>query len=382
MLQKIRYRLVFNRSGRLNARGEGLIQIECAQALRKIYFSTHTYVRPERFKRGQVIGDCADSLNYALYLMIQDIERVELEYIKRGVDVNLVTLKEAVKAHISPAAKLCDFGMEVVKQSDRKDLTVANYKTLLNNIERFRKGALITDIDYQFIVSYDKWLRESGIMHNTRISRLRLLRALLNEAKKRDIISVNPFDRFRIQQMVSKKGYVTVDQLHKLEKLTLKGREDIVRDAFLLGCYTGLRFSDISSLRQDNISDGWLSKKMQKTGGVVEIPLKEIFGGKALLLIEKYKGDIGNLTKKLGNNQSVNKVLRGLLDRVGADPKITFHSSRHTCATLLGQKGVDISVVQKILGHTKMQTTEIYREVDRSTIMNSLGKLKRKSNGK
>lgn len=42
MLQKIRYRLVFNRSGRLNSRGEGLIQIECAQALRKIYFSTHT----------------------------------------------------------------------------------------------------------------------------------------------------------------------------------------------------------------------------------------------------------------------------------------------------------------------------------------------------
>ena len=83
MLQKIRYRLVFNRSGRLNSRGEGLIQIECAQALRKIYFSTHTYVRPERFKHGQVVGDCADSLNYALYLMIQDIERVELEYIKQ-----------------------------------------------------------------------------------------------------------------------------------------------------------------------------------------------------------------------------------------------------------------------------------------------------------
>jgi hypothetical protein len=119
----------------------------CPGLAKDLFLNTHTYVRPERFKRGQVVGDCADSLNYALYLMIQDIERVELEYIKRGVDVNLVTLKEAVKAHISPAAKLCDFGIEVVKQSDRKDLTVANYKTLLNNIERFRKGALITDID-------------------------------------------------------------------------------------------------------------------------------------------------------------------------------------------------------------------------------------------
>lgn len=382
MLQKVRYRLVFNRSGRLNSRGEGLIQIECAQCGRKIYFTTHCYVMPDRFKNGRVIGADSDSLNYALFLMINDIERVELEYIKKGVEVNLLLLRDAVKSHISPAAKISEFGLEVVKQGDRKNLTIANYKTLLNNLERFRKGALITDIDYQFIVSYDKWLRDSGIMHNTRISRLRLLRAILNEAKKRDLISSNPFERFRIQQMVSKKGYITTEQLSKLEKMQLKGRDDIVRDAFLFGCYTGLRFSDIISLRQDNIQDGWLIKKMQKTGSTVEIPLGELFGGKALTIIEKYHSNIGNLTKKIGSNQSVNKVLRGLLDKIGADPKITFHSSRHTCATLLGQKGVDIAVVQKILGHTKMQTTEIYREVDRTTITNSLNKLKRKSNGK
>ncbi len=85
-------------------------------------------------------------------------------------------------------------------------------------------------------MAYDKWLRESGIAHNTRISRLRLLRALLNEAAKRDLIHGNPFDRFRIQQMVSKKGFLTTEQLHRLEKLPLKGQEDKVRDAFLVGC--------------------------------------------------------------------------------------------------------------------------------------------------
>lgn len=382
MIQKIRYRLVYNRACRLNKRGEGLVQIECAQAGRKIYFSTNVYVTPERYRNGRIIGDHADALNYTLYKMVQDVELVELEYIKRGVDVTLNSLKEAVKAHISPAAKLSEFGIEVVSRSERKSLTVANYRTLLNNIERFRKGTLITDIDYSFIVAYDKWLRDSGIMHNTRISRLRLLRALLNEAKKRDIITTNPFDRFRIQQMVNKKGYITAAQLHKLEQMNLKGREDMVRDAFLLGCYTGLRFSDIVSLRAEHIRDGWLTKKMQKTGLNVEIPMAQLFGGKALLLVEKYRGDIGNLTKNLGSNHAVNKTLRYILDRLDVDAKITFHSSRHTCATLLGQKGVDISVVQKILGHTKMQTTEIYREVDRTTITNNLDKLTRKSNGK
>lgn len=374
MINKIRYRLVFNRAHRLNKRGEGLIEIECSQQGRRIYFSTHTYCEPEQFKNGGVVNmPNADGLNYALYLMKQDVERVELEYIKRGVPVSLPMLKEAVREHISPAAKLSDFGTQVVEQSERKELTKLNYQTLLNNIERFRKGTLLTDIDYQFVVSYDKWLRESGIMHNTRISRLRLLRALLNEAVKRDIITVNPFNRFRIQQMVSKKGYITKEQLLKLERLNLKGAEDRVRDAFLIGCYTGLRFSDVTSLRPEHIQDGWLVKKMVKTGFIVEIPISDLFDGKMLVLIEKY-GNIDKLTKSLGSNSSVNKVLRGILDRIGADAKITFHSSRHTFATLLGQRDTKLTTIQKLLGHQKLQTTQIYSEVDRRAIVNDIKK--------
>lgn len=251
MIKKIRYRLVWNRSGSLNQRGEGLVQIEAEQQGRKAYFSTHTYLKPEQFARGCVVNtDLADGLNFALYSMIREIEDVELDYIKKGVDVNLPLLKEAVKSHLSPSAKLTDFGNEVVTQSERNILTKQNYKTLFNNLEKFKAGMRVTDIDYQFVVSYDKWLRDSGIAHNTRISRLRLLRAVLNEAKNRDIISTNPFERFKIQQMVSKKGYITMEQLHDLENMKLKGYEDIVRDAFLVGCYSGLRFSDISALHQ------------------------------------------------------------------------------------------------------------------------------------
>ena len=377
MIKKIRYKLVYNRAGCLNQRGEGLIQIEAEQQRRKIYFSTHTYVLPENFAHGCVVNlEHADGLNYALYSMIREIEGIEMEYVKMGVDVTLPLLKEAVKSHLAPAAKLTAFGNEVVVNSDRNILTKQNYITLFNNIERFKPGVLVSDIDYQFVVSYDKWLRDSGIAHNTRISRLRLLRAVLNEAKNRDIISSNPFDRFKIQQMVSKKGYITMEQLHDLENMKLKGYEDIVRDAFLVGCYSGLRFSDISALRQSHIKDGWLVIAMQKTKFTVEIPVGQLFGGKMLKLVEKYGGDIGRLTKKLGSNAAVNRTLRGLLNAVGADAKITFHSSRHTFATLLGQQGVDITVVSKLLGHRKLQTTEIYREVDRAGIMNELASLK------
>lgn len=369
MIKKIRYRLVYNRSGCLNQRGEGLVQIEAEQQGRKAYFSTHTYLKPEQFARGCVVNtDLADGLNYALFSMIREVENVELEYIKKGVDVTLSLLKEAVRSHLNPSAKLTDFGCEVVNASERNDITKKNYRTLFNNIERFRAGVRITDIDYQFVVNYDRWLRSQNIAHNTRISRLRLLRAVLNEAKNRDIISTNPFERFKIQQMVSKKGYITMEQLNDFENMKLKGYEDIVRDAFLVGCYSGLRFSDITALRQSHIKDGWLVIAMQKTKFTVEIPVGQLFGGKMLKLVEKYGGDIGRLTKKLGSNAAVNRTLRGLLDAVGADAKTTFHSSRHTFATLLGQMGVDLATISKLLGHQKLQTTEIYREVDRRSI--------------
>ena len=369
MIKKIRYRLVWNRSGCLNQRGEGLVQIEAEQQHRKIYFSTHTYVLPEQFQNGCIVNASnADGLNYALFSMIREVEDVELDYIKKGVEVTLPLLKEAVRAHLSPSAKLTDFGHEVVGQSERNELTKQNYRTLFNNLEKYKAGVRITDIDYQFVVSYDKWLRSSGIAHNTRISRLRLLRAVLNEAKNRDIISSNPFERFKIQQMVSKKGYITMEQLRQLEAMRLKGFDDIVRDAFLVGCYTGLRFSDIVALRQSHIKDGWLVLTMQKTKFTVEIPVGSLFDGKMMGLVAKYGGDIGRLTKKLGSNAIVNKTLRGLLDSVGADAKITFHSSRHTFATLLGQMGVDLATVSKLLGHQKLQTTQIYREVDRRSI--------------
>lgn len=153
MIKKIRYRLVWNRSGCLNQRGEGLVQIEAEQQHRKIYFSTHTYVLPEQFKNGCIVNASnADGLNYALFSMIREVEDVELDYIRKGVEVTLPLLKEAVRAHLSPSAKLTDFGQEVVGQSERNELTKQNYRTLFNNLEKYKAGVRITDIDYQFVV--------------------------------------------------------------------------------------------------------------------------------------------------------------------------------------------------------------------------------------
>jgi len=129
----------------------------------------------------------------------------------------------------------------------------------------------------------------------------------------------------------------------------------------------------LNRLGDEHLVNGWLTRKMSKTGFMVDIPVSTLFDGKLLKIVEKY-GSISKLTKALGSNCAVNRTLRNILDRIGVDPKITFHSSRHTFATLLVQNHTPITTVQKLLGHQKVTTTQIYSEVDRRSIMNDLKK--------
>ena len=59
---------------------------------------------------------------------------------------------------------------------------------------------------------------------------------------------------------------------------------------------------------------------------------------------------------------------------------VTYHTARHTCATLLIHQGVPITTVQRLLGHTSVKTTEIYSEILSSTIVRDLKAVKRKKN--
>lgn len=378
MIQRIAYRPVFNRAARLNLSGKGLIEIECRQAGKRVYFSTHTYVEPEQWERGRIISHpLSDELNHSIAVLMYDIQRIELDYLKRRVYLSLSALKTAVKDKIKPTSSLAEFGAEIVKASDRKASTIEGYGTLFRNIEKFRAGLLVSDIDYSVIVAYENWMRAVGIANNTRIGRLRSLRAILAEAVKRKIISENPFDNYKIPAMTSRKGFLSESQLRRMENVVLDGRAAIIKDAFLFTCYTGLRFSDLVSLKGEHIINGWLHKAMIKTGFMIDIPLYMIFGGKALAMIAKY-GNIERLSGNIGCNATANKILKEVFHVAGITENYTFHTGRHTFASLLLQQGLPITTVQRLLGHQKLATTQIYGEVDCKAIVADIKRANRK----
>ena len=147
-----------------------------------------------------------------------------------------------------------------------------------------------------------------------------------------------------------------------------------------LCCYTGLRYSDFCQLTPENIirvnGKRWLYFKSVKTDVEIRLPLHLLFEGKALAVLERY--DIVTDFAKIGPNSEANKYLVQLAALARIRKHITYHTARHTCATLLVHQGVPITTVQKLLGHTSVRTTEVYSEVLSNTIIRDLKAVKRK----
>ena len=111
--------------------------------------------------------------------------------------------------------------------------------------------------------------------------------------------------------------------------------------------------------------------KSVKTKIEVRLPLYLLFGGKGLLVLERYK-DILNDFFRLEDNSNVNKELNALAKLAGVDKHISFHTARHTNATLLIYNGTNITTVQKLLGHKSVKTTQVYTNIMDITIVRDL----------
>lgn len=384
-MEKIRYRLVYNRKKHLNKQGTALVQVEASLNQRKIYFKTNIYIKPEHWDKrtSQVIGHPqANDLNSMLFEFVLHLQGIELALWKRGAPATLSLLKDAMKKNLPINITFPIFAKEYVQHSDRRESTKENLFTTITVLQEFRPGLDFKDITYTFLKDFEVYLREKGNGINTVAKHLRQLRTLVNEAINQGYIHADayPFRKFKIKQEKGRHEFLTPDELKKLENLEvhdLKLRH--VLDAFLFCCYVGLRFSDFCQLTPSNFirvnGKRWLHFKSIKTGIELRLPLHLLFEGKALAILDR-----NCITEfaSLGSNSEVNKALSVITSMARIKKHVTYHTARHTCATLLIHQGVPITTVQKLLGHTSVKTTEIYSEILSSTILRDLKAIKRK----
>lgn len=258
-MEKIRYRLVWNRKNTLNKQGCALIQIEAKLNQRNIYFSTGIYIQPEYWNKetSQIIGHPqAIELNAYLFENIIYFQGVELSFWKRGIQPTLALIRDAIKKKAPINITFTEFAKKSISEADKRDSTKKNLITTVRILDKFRPGLVFEDITYTFLKDFELWLREQGKNQNTIGKHLRQLRTIVNEAINSGYMPVDsyPFKKYKIKIQKAQKPFLTPDELNKLEKLHINNyKQRHILDAFLFCCYTGLRFSDFRTLKTSNI---------------------------------------------------------------------------------------------------------------------------------
>ncbi|MCB0431324.1 MAG: tyrosine-type recombinase/integrase [Flavobacteriales bacterium] len=194
----------------------------------------------------------------------------------------------------------------------------------------------------------------------------------------------NPFAGIRIKKQPVNTVYLNEDELDVLRKVRVHTeRLERIRDIFVFCCFTGLAYADVKKLTYDDISrdmdgDYCILDRRQKTDIPYNIPLAP----PAVEIIDRYREyqsirGIDNVLP-VPANANYNAYLKEIRDLCGFTKELTTHVARHTAATLMLSNGVAMEVVQRVLGHSEIRTTQHYARLMPHRIKQSMKELMQK----
>lgn len=250
-----------------------------------------------------------------------------------------------------------------------------NIHSLLKAVKAYRGDEVtLRKVDRDYIVDFINFLRKEyttktgkHIKPHTANGYCGLLSAALNMAVRNGTIKHNPFKLIspvdKIHAGESQRAYLTLDELRAMARADCPCEE--VKQAYLFSCYCGLRLSDIRALTWDKLTcDGgcWRTTiVMKKTGTPLYLPLSE----HALRCLPERNviDSMNTVFNRLPSITTIETTLRKWAANAGVNKHLTFHTGRHTFATLMLTLGADIYTTSKLLGHSSISTTTIYARI-------------------
>ncbi len=260
--------------------------------------------------------------------------------------------------------------------------TLKTYNTTLKHLKKFavqKRGGLDFDnIDPDFYHDYVEFItKQMNLSPNVIGKDIQIIKLILREAFERHATDKRAFEskRFRLVREQPDTIYLTEEELQEISKIDLEDnrRLEVVRDLFLIGCYTGMRYSDYTNISKDQIDDDFnkMRYRQYKTGQLAVLPVKK----EAKILIAKYIDRlpeinalpevkfnnktnaalkiIGKKCTQLQRNFSYKKTNGGLTTHV-QHPKwerLSTHTARRTFATNEFKNGTSISLIMSATGH-------------------------------
>ena len=235
----------------------------------------------------------------------------------------------------------------------------------------YKKEVSFGQINYSLIEGFEFFLHGKGLHVNTIANHHKHIKKYILRAIKEDYLTqkTNPYSSdFKVKRIGSKSQFLTKEEIVRFENIAFEERNTFaekVRDMFLFGVYTGLRFSDIYKLKHPNFlegSDGMIldyqASKTKKHGTKF---LDILFFGKPRHIADKYmpEDEKKALFKGL-TNPKVNKVLKTLAKQAKIAKPLCFKDSRDTFATQLINSNLPLTIVQDELQHHSLKQTSKY----------------------
>lgn len=336
---------------RMNAQGLCPVAIRVTIARKSTYRSTSLRIRPEHWdaSKKEVIGtDNCRLLNAAIR---KQMTQVHTELMSRQVTDQPISVGW-LRSGALDTVELLAFCQGVRGDNG---MTNTQYQRVVNFLGR---KPLLQDFTVGFLRRYENYLRGGGgkVYEPTTINAaFKYWRRILNQAKAEGYITMSPFTEFRVPKYIQpKRNFLEQDELDQVYGLLEKQLDPTFYKYlcyFLLGCYTGLRYSDWVNFNEDNRNqmDYVLIRAVKNKIDVV-LPI-----GPSL---RKILTHVSKLDKP-GENQVANRYLKMINSYTGIKKEITCHTARHTFGCLCARNKLPKEVTARLMGIT-VKVVEVY----------------------
>ena len=252
-------------------------------------------------------------------------------------------------------------------ESKKIPSTLKAWRASLNIFKNFAgEDITFSEIDEKFCEKYLHYLQTRALGQGLPLSNVTIKQyffrfsAVVKQAIKEKIIVENPLLSIQLPKVnKTKKVYLTLEELKLLVNTDCKDAE--LKLAFIFCCLTGLRWSDVFKLSwgEIQVAEGKYSiiYRQKKTQELNYLPLSE----QSIIYLGERKKDADKVFRLKEYGYKISRQLQCWCVDAGVNKKIT--SSRHTFAVLQLSYGTSIYVVQKLLGHTDISSTQVYADI-------------------
>jgi len=259
------------------------------------------------------------------------------------------------------------------KSEGMADRTISNYRLYLGMLSDYlgKKASEITSNDIRDFIMYMS--DERGMKTNSIQSVINILRSYFSWMHGEELIPKNPMTRIKSFKINKKDARhpLTLEELEKLRNACKTYREKAIVEFFFS---SGCRISEAIQIDVNSLD---MTHRCADVIGKGNKPRTLYFSIRARLMIEEYLKERKGGTAlfccgrkpyaRLGK-RSIEKILQQLGERAGIVRRVHPHVLRHTFATHMLNSGMDITVIQKLLGHSSVGTTEIYAEINQDGV--------------